>query len=255
VRAEQADFVFPVGETIQYEIHVSGLRVGTQTVRVHTRELYNGVPVYRITSQMKTSGFMDLFHRYSEQWTVLIDEKQFYPVWVERQIEDRGATETYTYAIDQTGRKVAISKGSGEITVVQTDHVVFDRLSLCYYYRVNPSFFSGGCSFDFLFKESVNTVSMEKVGLADIQIPRMYSGNPTTTTRFMEKGGNGIEVFIGIEGFTIPLKIVFRTPLPNRKRVAEVELFIEGYAARSEALPVPKRYHRLLNRSLLTLHG
>lgn len=254
LRADREPSSLPIGETIQYAIHVSGVKIGKQTIKLVSRELYNSTPVYRIRARMKTTGLLNFFYKYGEQWTVLVNEESLYPVWVERHIEDRGKPTTYTYIIDQEEGKVFIRNGSNETTVIHTENVVFDRLSLSYYYRENPSFFNGESSFDFLYKESVQTVSMEEVGIAEIQIPKISTGNTTSAVRLIEKGGEGIEVFVGIEGFSVPLKIVFRTPVPNKKKIAEVELFIDGYAAHTEKWYIPKRYHRLVNWSLLTLH-
>jgi hypothetical protein len=226
LRADRDTAAFPIGETIRYAIHVSGVKIGTQTIKLVSREQYNATPVYRIRARMKTTGILNFFHNYGEQWTVLIDEESLYPVWVERHIEDRGESSTYTYAIDQEQGMVFISNGSDKTKVVYTENVVFDRLSLCYHYRVNPSFFNGESSFDFLYKDSIHTVSMEEAGLAEIRIPKLSTGDTTTAVQFMESGGDGIEVFTGLEGFKVPLKIVFKTPVPNRSRVAEVELFI-----------------------------
>jgi hypothetical protein len=252
--AEREPSDLPIGETIRYAIHVSGVKIGMQTIKLVSRELYNFNTVYRVRARMRITGLLSFFYNYHEQWTVLIDEETHYPVWVERHIEDRGKSTTYTYVIDQENRKVFISNGNEKTMVIHTENVVFDRLSLCYYYRENPSFFNGESSFDFLYKESVQTISMEEVGIAEIQIPKISTDDTTTAMRFMERGGEGIEVFVGIEGFSVPLKIVFRTPVPNKKKVAEVELFIDGYAAHTEKWYIPKRYHRLVNWSLLTLH-
>jgi hypothetical protein len=252
--AEREPSDLPIGETIRYAIHTSGVKIGMQTIKVVSRELYDFNTVYRVRARMRITGLLSIFYNYHEQWTVLIDEKTLYPVWVERQIEDRGKSTTYTYIIDQENRKVFVSNGNEKSMIIHTENVVFDRLSLCYYYRENPSFFDGESSFDFLYKESVHTVSMEESGLTEIRIPKLSTDDSTSAMRFIEKGGEGIEVFVGIEGFGIPLKVVFRTPVPNRKKAAEVELFLEGYAVDQGNRIIPKRYRRLLNLSLLTLH-
>jgi hypothetical protein len=252
--AEREPFDLSIGETIRYTIHISGVKIGRQTIKLVSRELYNFNTVYRVRARMRTTGILSFFHNYHEQWTVLIDEETFYPVWVERKIEDQGKSTTYTYIIDQDNRKVFIRNGNEKPMVIHTEHVVFDRLSLCYYYRKNPSIFDGEFAFDFLYKESVQTVSMQEYGFAEIQVPKLSADDMITAVRLMEMGGEGIEVFVGTEGFSIPLKIVFRTPVPNKKRTAEVVLFIEGYASHSGSRCIPEKYYPLLKRSLLTVH-
>jgi len=244
----------PIGETIRYAIHISGVKIGMQTIKIVSRERYNFNTVYRVRARMRITGILSFFYNYHEQWTVLIDEETHYPVWVERQIKDRGTSTTYTYVIDQENRKVFISNGNEKPVVIHSEHVVFDRLSLCYYYRQNPSFFDGESSFDFLYKESLHTVSMEESGLSEIRIPKLSTDDTTTAVRFMERGGAGIEVFVGIEGFSVPLKVVFRTPVSNKKKIAEVVLFIEGYASHTGSKCIPERYYPLLKRSLLSVN-
>ena len=67
-------------------------------------------------------------------------------------------------------------------------------------------------------------------------------------SKYVEDGGDGIEIYTGIDGFPVPLKIVFKTRLSDDKR-AVCELYIREYAGGACA-PVPDRYRSLITEAL-----
>jgi hypothetical protein len=125
---------------------------------------------------------------------------------------------------------------------------------LCYFYRKNPSLFKNNVSFDFLRKESVSTIHLREVGLVQVSIPRLSGKDNITTSKFMEEGGDGIEIYTGTDGFNIPLKILFRSPLAKKKKSTVIELYIRDYAIDNDRYSLPKQYRRLLNKNLFTMN-
>jgi hypothetical protein len=258
LNADPSPTPFSIGETIRYSVHISGVKVGTQTIKLVSEETFNGSAVYKIWGITKTTGISRLFHQYSEQWTMLIDSTTLYPVWIERHIEDRGISSSYTYFFDQAQKKVIIfNRDTGEKKIIYTKNVIFDQylISLCYFYRKNPLYFKGDFSFDFLKKESVKTAYMREEGPVQVRIPKLSGNDTTTTYKFREEGGDGIEIYTGIDGFTIPLKIMFRIPLSNKKKQAVIELYILDYTVNTGNKSIPKQYRPLLNEDLLVMNG
>jgi hypothetical protein len=248
---------FPIGETIRYSIHISGVKVGTQTIKLVSEENFNGSAVYKIRGITKTTGISKLFHQHIEQWTLLIDSTTLYPVWIERHIEDRRISSSYTYLFDQAQKKVTIiNRDRGEEKIIYTNNVVFDQylISLYYFYRKNPLYFKGDFSFDFLKKESVKTAYMREEGPVQVHIPKLSGNDTTTTYKFREEGGDGIEIYTGINGFTIPLKIVFRISLSNKKKQAVIELYIMDYTVNTGHKSIPEQYRQLLIENLLVMN-
>ena len=100
----------------------------------------------------------------------------------------------------------------------------------------------------------MNTAFMRDEGLAQVSIPKLSSNDTTTTYKFREEGGDGIEIYTGIDGFTIPLKIAFRIPIDKKNKIALIELYIIDYASNTDKMSVPKQYRRLLNKDLLVMN-
>jgi hypothetical protein len=249
IRAAAADPLVAIGETIRYSIHVSGVAVGTQTIRVVAEESYNGASVYRVWGLAETTGITRILRRFSDEWTVLIDSSTLCPVWIEREIESRGTNNRYTYFIDQAEKKVTIrDRSRGIEKVILASRVILDRCSLCFYYRKNPRLFQGGFSFAFLKADSVDTIFLRKEGPALIQIPKISGRDATPVSKYVEDGGDGIEIYTGIDGFPVPLKIVFKTLISDEKR-AVCELTIREYSGGAHN-PVPDRYRSLIAEAL-----
>jgi hypothetical protein len=243
---------FAIGETIRYTIHISGVKVGIQTVKLVSRESLEGRSVYRISGKMKTTGILNLLHQRTEQWEVLVDSSSLYPVRIERNIYDRGAQSSYIYYIHQEQRKVIIiDRITGQEKVIQTDNFVFDQFSLCYFYRKNPWYFKGNATFDFLKKESVETIILREEGLVQVNIPKLSGSDTTPSFMFIEDGDEGIEIYTGVDSFSIPLKIVFRTPLSDKKKKVVISLLISDYAVATDEQSVPEQYRLLLNKNIL----
>jgi hypothetical protein len=257
LNADPSPTPFSIGETIRYSVHISGVKVGTQTIKLVSEENFNGSAVYKIRGITKTTGISRLFHQYSEQWTLLIDSTTLCPVWIERHIEDRGVSSNYTYYIDQAQNKVVVfNREKGERKVIHTNNIVFDQylISLFYFYRENPLYFKSDFSFDFLKKDYVKTALIQEVGPVQVRIPKLSRNDETTTYKFSEKGGDGIEIYTGTNGFAIPLKIVFRIPLSNNKKSTVIELYIRDYAINIEEERIPEKYRPLFNRNLLVMN-
>ena len=237
-----------VGETLQYSIHIAGFRVGTQTVTIVSAEQVNGREVYRIRGITETRGISKLFHDYRELCTVLVDTATLYPVLIERSVEEKGRACAYTYSIDQERCTMVVRDWlNGETKVVHPGNVVFDQLSLCYFYRSNPRLFEGCFSFDLIKKNDVVTIFMKEEGLVNMRMPKLSSGDATPALKYVEEGGEGLEVYIGVDGFSVPLKILFRTALEEKRKKFVVELYLRDYDARA-ARGVPEWYRELVKQ-------
>jgi hypothetical protein len=248
-RAADADSLVAIGETIRYSVHVSGIAVGTQTIKVVAEESFNGAAVFRVKGLTETTGISRILLQYSDEWTVLMDSSTLCPVWIEREIESRGTKSRYTYFIDQAEKKVTIlDRSRGIEKIILASRVILDRYSLCFYYRKNPRLFQGGFSFAFLMADSVDTVVLREEGPVLIQIPKVSGRVATPVYKYVEDGGDGIEIYTGIDGFPVPLKIVFKTRLWDEKR-AVCELYIREYAGDACA-PLPDRYRSLSTEAL-----
>ncbi|KPJ89288.1 MAG: hypothetical protein AMS17_02455 [Spirochaetes bacterium DG_61] len=257
LNADSTHTSFVIGETFRYTINIYGIKVGTQIIKLVSEEDFNGSSVYKIRGITKTTGISRLFHQYSEQWTLLIDSTTLCPVWIERHIEDGGVSSDYTYSIDQAQHKVVVfNREKGEKKVIHTNNIVFDQylVSLFYFYRENPFYFKGDFSFDFLKKDYVKTALLQQVGPVQVCIPKLSRNDKTTTCKFSEKGGDGIEIYAGMNGFAVPLKIVFSVPLKNNKKSTKIELYIRDYAVNIEEELIPESYRPLFNRGLLVIN-
>jgi hypothetical protein len=238
-----------VGETLRYNIYVAGFKIGTQTVTIASAEELNGREVYRIRGSTETSGISKLFHGYRDMCTAFVDAATLRPVLIERTVEEKGRVCRYTYAIDQEKRTMTVRDWmKGETKVVHPGNVVFDQLSLCYFYRSNPALFEGRFSFDLLKKDSVITVYMRQEGLVTVHMPRLPSGDATPALKYVEEGGGGIEIYIGVDGFSVPLKVVFRTALEEKRKNTVVELYLRDCDAYPE-IGVPIWYRELVKRT------
>jgi hypothetical protein len=180
---------------------------------------------------------------------VFVDAATLYPVLIERSIEEKGRVCRYTYSIDQEKRTMVVSDWlKGEARVVRPANVVFDQLSLCFFYRNNPGMFGGRFSFDLIKKDSVVTVFMREEGLVRVHMPRQTPGDETPVLKYVEEGGEGIEVYVGVEGFSVPIKIVFRTALEEKRKKSVVELYLRDYDARP-SIGVPIWYRELVKKT------
>jgi hypothetical protein len=242
---------FSIGEVIRYTIHAGGIRVGIQTIKLACMEVYDGRPVYRISGKMKTTGVLNLLFQISEEWEVLVDSSTLSPVLIERNITDRGERSSYVYRIHQEqGEVIVIDRISGVEKVLRTRNLVFDQFSLCYFYRKNPEYFTGDAVFDFLKKDSLETIVLREEGTAQVHIPKLAGSDKTSSHMLIQDGGEGIEIYTGVDAFSIPLKIVFKVPLSDKKNKTVISLLISGYAAASGVQNVPEQYRPLLNKNL-----
>lgn len=181
---------FSIGEVIRYTIHAGGIKVGIQTVKLASMEVLDGRSVYRIRGKMKTTGILNLFFQISEEWEVLVDSSTFSPVRIERNITDRGSHSSYVYCIHQdVGEVVVIDRTRGKEKVLHTRNLVFDQFSLCYFYRKNPGYFKGNAVFDFLKKDSLETIVLREEGMVQVNIPKLSGSDKTSSHMFIEDGG------------------------------------------------------------------
>lgn len=105
VNAEER--AFTEGEKLFYRVYFAGVSAGTQVIQVKEKFNYQGQPVYRIKTDTQSSGLAKLLYKYDEDGEILIDAKDFYPLYSRRQVLDKGkdyTEETYF----QVGRKQAI---------------------------------------------------------------------------------------------------------------------------------------------------
>jgi hypothetical protein len=57
-----------------------------------------------------------------------------------------------------------------------------------------------------------------------------------------------LEIYVGVDGFSVPLKVVFRTALEEKRKKSVVELYLRDYAARA-ARGVPVWYRELVKQA------
>jgi hypothetical protein len=133
-----------IGETLQYKLIVKSMIHGAnQTVKVVSREKYNGNEVYRIQSSMTTVGVVQKLYSYSETEEILLSADGLYPVYLKRKIHEKDETEIDEVRFDYTKgiafRSLSKNGAKPEYSEIKLPGYVCEGLSLQYFLRRIPS--------------------------------------------------------------------------------------------------------------------
>jgi hypothetical protein len=137
-------YVPKVGETLQYKLTVKSVIYGAnQTVKVVSRERYNGNEVYRVHSSMSTVGVVQKLYSYWETEEVLLSADGLYPLYLKRKIHEKGETETdevhFDYFKGIASRTFTANGAKPEYSEIELPGYVCETLSLQYFLRKNSS--------------------------------------------------------------------------------------------------------------------
>ncbi|MGD8400486.1 MAG: DUF3108 domain-containing protein [Bacillota bacterium] len=129
------------GETLDYRVIIkSVIHGGNQTVRViDAKEKYKGRAAIRIRSTVTTVGLVNKLTGYNETEEMILDAKDFYPLYLKRATRDRKGRETEEVSFDY-GKKIAVRRlvednKPEERRVISLPGIVHDGLSLQFFLR------------------------------------------------------------------------------------------------------------------------
>jgi hypothetical protein len=241
-----ADPPFSPGEKIRYGINAAGFPVGKQLIHLQKMVNYDGQPAFHLYGESRTSGLVGLLYRLDDKWDVYMNRETLLPLRVEKDMKEGKKEGYFTYDIDQENRTVAIVKNRGESNkLVEAENTVLDLFSLIYFYRNNPDLFDEPYTFDFLEPNDVQTVTFEKKGTRDIELPYLSRHAKIPAVRIKQVGGIGIEIFVSDDELRLPLRMLVPSKLPKDRQL-NVEFILEQYdPGREQKGDIPRVYRRL----------
>jgi len=235
---------FSVGEKLKFKIYAAGLYVGYQTIELKAEKKMNGVDTYVLKGVSKTSGFVSIFYRLDDQWTIYIDKNTYLPVRIEKDFVEGKREGFYIYDIKQNDNLVILhNKHTGKEKLIQSENYVFDLFSLIYFFRNNPAVIDENYTFDFLEPRSVRTVHFEDKGNTEISIPKLSSNTKISVRKIKQIGGLGIRIYVGEDDLKLPLKMVVPAKLKKKKKI-DVAFILDKYSPGKAQKNIPSIYSR-----------
>jgi hypothetical protein len=220
---------FRIGEQLRYSIYALGIKVGYQTLEFSAAGELNGSEVYILKGLSKSAGFLSIFYRLNDNWSIFMEKDSFLPLRVEKDWQEGQDEGYYRYEIDQQSRKVTLYNVSGgTVKSIDSKNSVFDLFSLVYYYRRNTEAFDDVFTFDFLEARSVQTVRFQNEGTVRVTVPRISERRSIRARKLQQIGGVGIEIYMAEDNLKLPLKIVAPSKLP-RGKVLDIIFYLDRY--------------------------
>ncbi len=236
---------FSVGEKLKFKIYAGGVYVGYQTLELKAEQKINGVETYVLQGQSKTAGFVSIFYRLNDKWTIYIDKNTYLPVRIEKEFVEGKNEGFYIYDIKQNENLVILhNKDTGKEKHIQSKNHVFDLFSLIYFFRNNPAVINETYTFDFLEPRSVRTVHFADEGETEIKIPRISSKTLISVRKIKQVGGLGIRIFVGEDDLKLPLKMIVPAKLKNKKKM-DIVFILAKYSPGKDKKNIPSIYNRL----------
>jgi hypothetical protein len=129
-----------VGETLVYKVIVkSAIHGADQTIKVVSKDIYNGRDVYNIHSEMGTIGFVKGLFKYAQVEDLVLDAEGLYPWVIKLTLQDSKHNQQEEIRFDYAHQKAyrLITKKSGEQKSEEIDLPGFvqDGLSLQFFLR------------------------------------------------------------------------------------------------------------------------
>lgn len=107
-----ADFIFPQGETILYDIKKMGVKAGSASIVFKGKVMHEGKEYALIVFTAQAFNFLD-------EEKIYVDPVSFYPLRVERNLNIFGKKEKIREEYDQQTGRLTIVKEAGRKTVEQ----------------------------------------------------------------------------------------------------------------------------------------
>jgi hypothetical protein len=239
------DSPFSVGEKLKFKIYAAGIYVGYQTIELSAEQKINGGETYVLKGLSKTAGFVSIFYRLNDKWTIYIDKNTYLPIRIEKEFVEGKSEGFYIYEIKQNDNLVILhNKETGEDKHIQSTNYVFDLFSLIYFFRNNPAVINETYTFDFLEPRRVRTVQFEDKGETEISIPRISSNTKISVREIKQVGGLGIRIYVSEDDLKLPLKMVTPAKLRKNKRL-DVVFSLDRYSPGKDQKNIPSIYNRL----------
>lgn len=243
--AANGNSTFSVGEKLKFKIYAAGIYVGYQTIELKAEQKLNGVDTYVLKGHSKTAGFVSLFYRLNDKWTIYIDKNTYLPVRIEKDFVEGKKKGFYIYEIKQNDKLVILhNQNTGKEKHIQSKNFVFDLFSLIYFFRNNPAVTNETYTFDFLQPRSVRTVHFVDEGETEIKIPKISSKTLISVRKIKQVGGLGIGIFVGEDDLKLPLKMVVPAKLKKKKKI-DIVFILDKYSPGKDQKSIPSIYNRL----------
>jgi hypothetical protein len=123
-----------IGEKLIYKIKLLGLPAGTQTLHLTELKEINGKRVYRVFYELKSSKFLSRFYRLHDVIYVEMDQETFFPLFIEKHIQEGKYWNHIQAKIDLEQRKIKVKEKDQEFTLNLIPNT-FDFISVVYYLR------------------------------------------------------------------------------------------------------------------------
>ena len=131
-----------IGESLEYKVVVkSAIHGANQTIKVVSKDTYNGRDVYKINSEMMTVGLVKGLYKYYQVEDMVLDAEGLYPWVIKREIRNGGDIQqeetNFDYSNKKARRLLIKNVGAQEWSEINLPGFIQDELSLLYFLRKN----------------------------------------------------------------------------------------------------------------------
>ncbi|HEX3044292.1 MAG TPA: DUF3108 domain-containing protein [Bacillota bacterium] len=200
-------FTPQVGEVLEYKMILKSVIHGAnQTVKILSKEEFEGHQVLNIRSNLTSVGLVKSLSNYSETEDIKIDAESFYPRWIRREIHNGGKQQLeevyFNYETMTAERELTRTDGSSQKVTLKLPGMVQDGVSLPFFFRKG---LGRSPNHVFFYSEGSITEVVCQITLCNTPV-RLKSGNYTGYYQFTDPDSQ-ITIMIGSQGARVPFLI------------------------------------------------
>jgi hypothetical protein len=201
------DFRPQVGEVLEYKIILKSVIHGAnQTVKILSKEQFEGRQVLNIRSNLNSVGLVKSLSNYSETEDIKIDAEDLYPRWIRREIHNGGKRQLeevyFNYETMTAERELTLTDGSSQKVTIKLPGMVQDGVSLPFFFRKS---LGRSPNHVFFYSDGLITEVVCQISLCNTPI-HLKSGNYTGYYQFADPDSH-ITIMIGSQGARVPFLI------------------------------------------------